>query len=465
MHRPRPAWAFVAALCALVAGWIDLGEIHAFHHSDSLLPVLVSTQRWTPFYWGQDRYGMLVPLLAMPFRNPLVNLLVQDWLMIFAGLLAPFLVARFFVERPVEWMTAGALANAMLVVATSPFMQFDWLVSQPYGLSIGLGFAGLVVVDRRADLPRAACALFLLLTALWVNVGVFGLLGAAVVLRRPNAWQISLLLCAISGGLLLARYLSTFHTTTALTAVALWPAGWWRLAQNGASVVANRFAVATIVAVVIAGVVMLARREPGSLLTRAGVPAAVALIYGLVVGTSLWVDMNLYQNRYTYPSWMMLAVAASIVVTMAFRRQEVLLCAASGMALVAACLAVHPAPSMARVTNILDDRFSPLTAAVITNGVTAIAGNYWTVWPAVFHANVVLSRSKSDRHVYGMTFRSEVTDPMWQKQPRILVGGAPTDRLVGFMARRHGVHLTPLERRPAIHLWVGQPVAIASSPR
>jgi hypothetical protein len=462
MHRRGLAWAVAVALSALVAGWIDFGPVHAFHHADSLLPVLVSTQHWTPFFWGQDRYGMLVPLLAMPVRNPLANLLVQDWLMIFAGLLAPFLAARFFVERSVEWMTAGALANALLVVATAPATQFDWLVTQPYALSMALGFSGLVLVGNRADLPRAACALGLLLTALWVNVGLFWLLGAAVVLRRRNARQILLLLsAAFLGGLLLARYLSPFHTTTALTPLALWPAGWWRLVQNGATVVAHRFAFAAIVGVVIAAVAVLARREPGRLVTGAGVPAAVALVNGLVVGTSLWVGMNLYSGRYTYASWMMLAVAAGIVMTMAFRRQQVLLCAASSLALVIACLAVYPMPSLARVTKTVDDRFGRLTSAVITSGVTAIAGDYWTVWPAVFHANVALSRSKSNRHVFGLTFRSEQTDPVWRSQPRLFVAGAPADRSVVVTAEEHRVHLTLVEHQPAIDLFAGQPMAIA----
>ena len=41
------------------------------------MPVLVSLQRWTPFYWDQERYGMLIPALALPVRDPLLNLLLQ----------------------------------------------------------------------------------------------------------------------------------------------------------------------------------------------------------------------------------------------------------------------------------------------------------------------------------------------------------------------------------------------------
>ena len=41
---------------------MSLGRLHEFHSADSILPVLVSLPRWTPFFWQQDRFGMLVPL-------------------------------------------------------------------------------------------------------------------------------------------------------------------------------------------------------------------------------------------------------------------------------------------------------------------------------------------------------------------------------------------------------------------
>jgi hypothetical protein len=95
-----PVWPLLLA-AAIAAIWIDLGNLHAHHQSDTLIPVLVSLYYWTPFYWAQDRWGMLVPLLAMPFAHPFVNLLVQTGLGIFAGLAAPVLVARYVVRDPV----------------------------------------------------------------------------------------------------------------------------------------------------------------------------------------------------------------------------------------------------------------------------------------------------------------------------------------------------------------------------
>ncbi len=48
--RVPPLWPFLL-LCGVTAIVIDLGSIHRHHHGDSLVPVLVSLYRWTPFYW------------------------------------------------------------------------------------------------------------------------------------------------------------------------------------------------------------------------------------------------------------------------------------------------------------------------------------------------------------------------------------------------------------------------------
>src|SRR3954468_1419981 len=144
----RHPWAAVSIVAAGLAVWIGLGTLHDYDHADSLLTVLISTQRWTPFFWGQDRFGMLVPLIARPIHHPLANLLAQGWMMTSAALLAPFVMARFLVSRRGPWAAIGAGANALMLLVAIPAVQFDWLVTQPYGLSITLGFAALILATE-----------------------------------------------------------------------------------------------------------------------------------------------------------------------------------------------------------------------------------------------------------------------------------------------------------------------------
>ena len=91
---PQLLWVTVTAIV------LDFGILHHFHDADSLVPVLISLYRWTPFYWEQDRYGMLVALLATPFDHPFTNLLVQNGITIWAGLICFPLATRYLTPGP-----------------------------------------------------------------------------------------------------------------------------------------------------------------------------------------------------------------------------------------------------------------------------------------------------------------------------------------------------------------------------
>src|SRR5262245_37113347 len=112
--------------CAGVATWVDLGTLHQSHTADSLVPILVSLYHWTPFYWGQDRLGMLLPLLALPFRNPLTNLLVQMGLSTFAALAAMCLLARYTLPHGL-WQLAALLSAASFLALAPPWLRFETL--------------------------------------------------------------------------------------------------------------------------------------------------------------------------------------------------------------------------------------------------------------------------------------------------------------------------------------------------
>jgi hypothetical protein len=140
---PRSGWAFLG-LCAVASTWIDFGSAHLLT-SDALIPILVSLQRWTPFYWGQNRYGMLVPLIALPIRAPFANLLVQVGLTMFAGLASIFLVCWYLIRNPI-WPVVATVASALFVCCAPRHVCVEYLATtQPYGVSFGLGIGGLLV--------------------------------------------------------------------------------------------------------------------------------------------------------------------------------------------------------------------------------------------------------------------------------------------------------------------------------
>jgi hypothetical protein len=460
--RSNP-WIPTFALVSAVATSMSFGTLHALQGSDSIVPILVSLQRWTPFFWQQDRFGMLVPLLVMPVNDPMANLVVQGWLMVTAALLAPFLVARLLTDDPRDWFVAGALTNILLLLLPRPEVQFDWLVVQPYALSTALGTAGLIVSEKPGRTALAA-AILLMVLAHWVNLSVIVLAAPLALRRRRSVTRpIAITIGGVAAGVALTR-LSPYHTTTAILPAAEWPHGWYALLANASQAFPHRAALGAVAILgAIAAVILWRRcsrgvrdnivRQP---LEAAGTALVVAAAYWLVAGVSRWVQLNIYLPRYIYPSVLMCGVAFGIVVAALVRNLSRSMTAVTALSLCVLTLFNYGVPSRARLRATLDSRLGALTPDVLASGATVIGGDYWVIWPAVFHANLITRRQRGPA-VYGLTFRSAPTDDPWQNRPADIVIAAPAgDRTIEAWARKAGLNITRLERRGGIDVFVGR---------
>ena len=455
----RHPWVIVSILTAGLAAWMGLGTLHDFGHADSLLPVLVSTQRWTPFFWGQDRFGMLVPLLAMPIRHPLANLLAQGWIATCAGLLAPFVVARFITGRDDDWIAIGACTDLLFLLIAPPVVQFDWLVAQPYGLSICLGFAALILGAESARARDSVAAFLLLALAFWINIGIVFMIGIGTIARGSRPVRLLALEAAGTAfAFLLARYFASVHTVTAMIPPGQCVNGWTRLFQNSRGAIASP-AIAVVVATGMAVAVGWLWKTGGPPpWRRTAIALAMAVGTWLVAGTSLWIGMNSYVFRYMYPTLMIVGIGVSIVLAAPFAQRARVLSLGALIALATVAMVRYGTPSLGRVGRGIDARFGGQTAAVLRSGATVIAGDYWRVWPAVFHANLALARAHSHAKVFGLASRSEATDALWKVAGRqVLIAASPGDASVGPIANEHGIAVTLLEQLPAIDLYTGQP--------
>ena len=52
-------------------------------------------------------------------------------------------------------------------------------------------------------------------------------------------------------------------------------------------------------------------------------------------------------------------------------------------------------PSLAGVRRIIDQRCGAMTAELIDARCTHLAGDYWSVWPAIFHVNLACASGAS----------------------------------------------------------------------
>lgn len=455
-------WLALFATAGALATCINLGTLHDGQTADSLLLSLISTQRWTSFYWFQDRYGMLVPLLAMPVHSPLANLLFQGSLMTTAALLAPFTVARFLCASTRAWVAAGALANVLLLFFTSHHLQFDWFVAQPYALAIGLGFAGLIAIEAARGLAARAAAVLLLVLAHWVNLSVLITLAPALLLRRGSVGAWTALGLGTAAGITAARLVDAPPTTTALIPIDEWPQAWLTLLRSTWVWLAH----APLLWLVLAGTLLTAiglqRSGGGRQLRVAAVALGAALMHWVAVGSFEWVRLNQYVPRYSLPSLLMLAVAAAIVFAAPMRRRYGSICAGAWLGVYALALLSYGKPSLGGVKVRLDLRVGGMTAEVIRSGARVFAGEYWIVWPAIFHANYTLYGSGAPQ-VFGLTHRSAVTNDLWLDRGPILVATAPGDGAAAKHAAAVGIQLELVEHRPSIDLFKATPHPPAAS--
>jgi hypothetical protein len=417
--------------------------------------VLVSLQRWTPFFWDQERYGMLVPLLALPVRDPLWNLLAQRLLLALAGLGAVVLLARHVLAGR-DWPLAGALAAAGLLAFAPDRWLFEYLFDQPYGLSLALALAGLAGAEpeaggrpgvaQREAAQRMARGALLVVAAHWVSAATGVLLAALAVARAAAdlleradpaavrgrlARELGLLAVGLTAGQVFLRLappvaVSPWPLDLAPLRAGELPAAWATLLANG-----WRFGGSWLLALAGAaalGLALLAlpalRHELPAALLRSVALAGAALAWALFAASLRWVQLNGFHWRYLLPSAILLQVAAAALLAepLARLRRTARPAGLAALALVpAAALAASGPPSLARVRGELDASAGRLTSDLLEARCDVLAGSYWTVWPAVWHAALVLSKRGEARRVYGLAHRATPTLAAWRDRPGVRV--------------------------------------------
>jgi hypothetical protein len=444
--RARAGSLATFAALAVAAALADLGGMHAHEHGDAVVPILVALQRWTPFYWDQERYGMLVPLLSLPVRDPLWNLLVQRFLLVLAGLSTVVLLARHVLAGR-EWRVAGALAAALLLLSWPSSWAFEYLGDQPYGLSLALALGGLAFAEPgpggRRSAGRLGAGLLVVVAAHWVNAAAGLLLlplaaaRAAVDLAEGEPRRTVAERLAVDAGLLVAGLAAgqgmlrlypiltgrPLRLALGVLPAAEWPRAWgtmfgraWR--ESGALPAATGLVAA-------AGLAALAlpalRGRARGVLLRALALVAAGVAYALFTGTLAWVRDNAWHWRYLAPAAVLVQLAAVSLVAepLAAAARVARAAVVTGVVLVPiAAFAAAGAPSLARVRGDLDRVAGRWTEDVLAARCDLVTGDYWSVWPAVWHVAWTARARALPARVYGLAHRANPTVRFWAGRPR-----------------------------------------------
>jgi hypothetical protein len=473
-------------LGGVLALWIDLGDFHRRQTSDSLLPVLASLYRWTPYYWDCNRIGMLVPLLASPVTDPLANLVLQSWLVLFATF-AAILLLPCYVLRNSAAVLAGLVAAALFFLLLPKDWSFYFTFGQPHypvALALGLGALLLAASDKPPSRTRLAGALVLAVLAHWVNAATASFLGPLVVLRwllsgnrrrggREMALGLGLLGVAATAGGLLPRLLApglADPMRSGLLPIGQWPTAWAQLAAGTWEAVVAPCGGWYLA---LAGAAALGLRVP-TLRRAAFVLAGAAVVYGLATGTLRWVEGNAFHCRYWLPVVFLLQAALAILAVAplaallrgTMRHLVTLGCAT---ALLGGVALTFGWPSLARVRADLDHlpHAMPLpqrTADVLATRASHVVGPYAQVWVAVFHANLALHELGQARVVWGVSGRALPTWDLWGRftpenlRVAVLPEQGEPDREAAAYRQYCLPPLTAVQRRPTLELF--RPTAI-----
>jgi hypothetical protein len=460
-------------LAPLLGAWMALSPVHEYQDADSIVPVLVSLWRWTFFYWEQNRFGMLLPLLAIPVSDPFANLLLQMALRFTAIVLAFFLIARLAVPLPC-WPAVGAAGLALLLAAADlPFHAFVQM--QPYPLAIALAAGGIPLVEhpgrgrRLAGMALVVCAAWVTFTIVFWALPLLLLrwtLWREAPMRIPGGpWPAAIVLAgAAAASLGFSRFYVYAGTELAPTAPALWPAGWLALSRNvvelfGPLPIAVLTAAAVAVAVGTARGSIPAKRALAAVLCLAG----MALGELIVLGASGWVHLNQYPLRFQLAGMLGIALALpALVLVLLLEGRPRRARAANVLALLlllplTAWRFGLPSPSAARQGF---DRWAGIHSdALLRAGVTHVLGDYWQVWPAVLHANLRLREAGIARRLWGISVRAAPTAAGWRaddwRTARIAMLG--DDATVEAMRQRY--HVPPLRQ---VGLVDGVRIAVAA---
>ena len=459
--------ALVIGILSITSIWISFGRFQNGQHADSIVPVLTSLQHWTPYYWDTDRYGMLLPLLAMPFRNPLTNMCAQSALGVFAALACSFILMYYYFDLSPIWLVAASLQNLWLLTIATKALQFDWFVANPYATALCLGLLGSALIAKRSIITGSV----MLIVASWVNASLFLVLIPLILFRyliRGDMRRMAQPLCiAVIGaaiGLLGKKLSHGPSSDSRVVPIAQWHVGWAELYRSAskagpADSIAHHYLLLWMIVPACIALALLLRHEARRYTVAVATSWVITAIgYWLIVGTLAWTKLNLYSMRYLYPAMFLLAMAMAVLTVSPFQnisvRSGTVIAIVAALSVFAVSTYQYGVPSRGLVRRIIHNKFGAYTNDVLSTSAMLISGNYWTMWTSVFDANATLYHDQEyHRFIYGVGYRDSTTLPHWVTRPTVCAACLVGDPEGPYWLMRSPRHFAFVQRVNSIDLY------------
>ncbi|MCX6968619.1 MAG: hypothetical protein NTV93_00495 [Verrucomicrobia bacterium] len=434
---------FLSLFFGLLIGLSPL--MTSLNYSDSLLPVHLSLDQPGRFYWGQARFGMLVPMLAHGVQDPWANLFTQQVISAGFGVFG-VLALGLLLGRSLETsLSAGLLSLALLFVSQSPHsIQTLFMIAQPHGLSIGLFVLLMLLVRDHTcllDFPWKTAgakrkfewvllffaAAYLFLQVFWVNLSFAPYAVVLILLGWPRAGARGglILFFFVLAGVWYAVFIDRQDTQHFLPAEQ-WFGAMGRHLQNcireyflfrpGWVLLFAALAGAAVLAGCLRGGKRWAKRSAPFLLL-----ALCSLVLSVLFSLNRWVTINLSDARYSATSLILLVSSLSLAAVCSMElpsvfqlkifRQKI-----PALLMIAAAIATAAGLWTFGFPNPREARRLLIRAAETSWGFGLkdldardprfITGNYWFAWPAGFLINAERARQGRRERVVVLSARS-----------------------------------------------------------
>lgn len=451
-------WVWIAGLLAALAFPLS-ASLAGTQDADGVLAALISTQKLTWYFWGQDRLLNLLPALAWPVHDPEANLRLQIGLRTFMAFLAPLGVIVLLREAPRVALVVTVATQSVLAFCLSGYGQFNLYVQHnPFGTSLVLFTVTVAVVAHWPSARGALLALVLAFLAYATNIALLTfslpLLCVAFVLSSRPRREVAMLLVIHVVGVLLAwvhaRYFgeasTKFDIAPSLGAITA-----------GFSALGHQVNLAAL-GVVFAGATVSLALSPSRSGFMAWLVAAGSVPATAVLCCLVWVQQGAYDIRYLLTFVLAFVTCCVYLIVMQldrwmrFRSADSVMSAIVLMALTffVALGGLSKAPT-ALIREPWRARANAAANVAVTENVQLIVGEFWDVWPTVLEARERLRKEGlDDKQIYGATFRGHVTK---KKIQRLIAGRGEIKALCFYQTVDECVSTTNVfvQLSPAVH--------------
>lgn len=403
-------------LCAALAGLLFplTARLAGMQDGDGLLTSIISTDKLTWYFWGQDRFLNFIPGLASVVQDSDLNLRTQLFLRAFFAYLAPFGILVFFARSPRLMLLGVAITNAILVLCLNSYGLFNLYVQHnPFGTSLVLFGVAFLLLSARGwwRWPLGLLCFLACFLAYATNFALllFSLpfLFFLLILRPQQRRELGIFAAmnALAIGMAFAHSRMFGERSTNFSAApsldAVLSAG-MTVAQNVAFVPLLLIFLVTVYC--LRQVRLPCKRELAAL-------ALTACMIVVALANTAWVQSNAFNIRYFLTALILLATATGLVVSTFLLQLGLLSRHVCALMLLCGGVLLAGLHGFDRnYSELIHSRWrapaKAVTAVALRDQASLIIGDFWDVWPVVYEVH----RQRSTAHnqvkpVFGATFR------------------------------------------------------------